>query len=331
MLLYKNKIPYQIKLRFALLLLIQIILGPTAMMSCGGDDSSPPPVIDPAGPLTSIQTLETLLIDQMSFYVPDDVSISDLEIWITDAQSGEDLLCASQNNGINEITTETVIYGNLEIGFNRLVNNGNQENSLFLVKLFNNPGNSCRINNQLHLLGESLQINYDTLKEKPVLASNGAFYIRMRPSASPSHQLPHTLTNTFASNTLLLDQVYLSDSIALDQESLRAEIHIINNNTGETIMCGGNSTGLGSIQKVGRSYAKLLSDFLPDTNFDENLGEEVHIKIIDRNTANRCPDAINNNDQVLSESAVMNWDNLPGKTVIMNDNESYVLFNHLSQ
>lgn len=310
------------------------------LMGCGGGSKSETK-IDEEGPLTSINALEDLVVDQLAFYVDDDSASARLEVWILDAKTNKPLLCSDGSIGMEPVQTESVIYGKLHASFRRLTQNAAYSGQLFKVRVYNNHSTPCVIDRDDddslidsgdERVGTSYAVNYTTLTTRPIIASNGGFYLRLRTEAAPAFSLPKTVSSVIGNNKLLVDQVDLATAVDFDDQDNEGEVevHILDAQTDELIGCSGQSQGMRSVTDAGLSYGKLLSDLVltgsNSVDFDEHLGRQVVVYLVD-NDGTACPQAVNpSEDGVLGESAAMLWDELSGATVLMTNGNGSVTF-----
>ena len=190
--------------------------------ACGGGGGSSTPAIDRSGTLTSMTTMEELVVDQFSYYADPDLEEPDLEIWIKDAETGDVLLCADSDLGMQKVETEAIVHGSLDADFRRMLGTVGYQGELFRVFVYHNGIESCVKDDsddedelvgksKEQLLGASAIVNYETLSTAPIVATNASFYLRLRPESETDRPVPQTITNTLSGDTLAIDQVALAE------------------------------------------------------------------------------------------------------------------------
>ena len=313
-----------------------LILFSFALTHCDGGTSDTPE-IDTAGSLTALATVEEILVDQFAFYLNDEeFSSVDFEIWIKDVESGEIILCTSALGGM---TTEAIIYGNLDARFQKLITDTSYEGSLFQVKGYINYKTPCKNDDEDKGIGHSAIVNFASLTSKPLVATNGKFYVRIKADDGVGAlPLPQVVSSLIPADTLQIDQVHVESTVDLDDTDGEpdVEVHIVNADSGEMIGCAENSEGLTPVDELGLTYGRLLADIIDVDgsvfDFSDHEVENVQVIIAD-NTGTACPQTLNDSDQVLGTSATVVWNDLPGSEIPVLDGDGnqtgFVTFSYL--
>jgi len=334
--------------RFAIVFVTCTILFYSGIFGCGGKGGPAAPTV--TGPTVTLETLRNLVVDQFIFYTDSEIREPDIEVWIEDASTGEIVLCAYNGLGMGAVQTETVIYGNVNAGFKVVTGNNNYEGSIFRLHIKQNGLESC-VDDEGNVIGKtddfelgaSEVINFPTMTTEPIIGENGSFYIRLRDENDETFPVPLALTNMLSSDTLNIDQVYWSEGVDSgdNDNAFDTEVYVIDTDTDEMIACSGIAHGLAAVRDDDVIYGKLFSDFVDEdaniVDFDEHTGKNVKLVLID-NDGNACPDSITTDgarggqiDDIMGESEVMLWDDLPGSKVNIIDeadnNNAYIIFN----
>lgn len=295
----------------------------------------------------SLSMLQGLVVDQLAFYTDEELWNPDIELWVKDADSGDTIICASGERGMSKVQTEAVLYGNLAATMDRITTDSGYTGVRFRVEVHQNAVDPCFFNEDEmwgstddKLLGESDVINYDTLISDPVIATNGAFYVRLREAGVNHYSVPVAITSQIQSGSFFIDQVSWESGLdSGDSDGMfDTEIYILRADNDEFIACSGTPQGLGPATHTGLIYGKLYSDILTPSSasvhYSDYSGVMVKLVMID-NDGNSCPDPISTSgsdssiDDIYGTSAPVLWDELPGSTVNI-DGVGFVVFGELS-
>lgn len=327
--------------------------------SCGGG-SEGDPNFELNNPLVSISTLRNMTVDQFTYYLTDTISEPDIEIWITDADTDELLVCAHGGLGMGKVLTEGVMYGNLNATFQGKIESEIYEGRTFKVLVYHNEEQNCVKNNsdewfsfggREKLIGTSDPVNYNTLTREPIFATNGGFYVRFKEtSEAESYPVPFSIVGSLSKDQLVIDQSYLSDSYRPTRYPLEMNVYVVEevqqgegdqtetdaSEYGEMIGCAGSDSGLGSAGYNGVKYGKLLAEIIDENRllvkFSEHKGKKVKV-VMSNNYAYEggCPKPIGTDDVIIGESPSVLWDDLSGSRVWVGDDLGYVVFNSVVQ
>lgn len=306
---------------------------------CGGGGDNSTPQIDTTGTVTAMATLSELTVDQFAFYVNrDEFQTFGTELWIIDAESGESILCSTLPGADD---TETVIYGNLGGSFTDVSSTSGYEGTLFQVRFYLSDQEPCIHDGEDDLVAKTAIVNYDSLISRPLTATNGKFYARLRDSSTDNHDLPRIISGIMGDNTLVVDQVQVENTFGdpdtFDDE-LETEVHVVDADSGEMIACSGDSEGMTVVQSVSTTYGRLLGDLINAdgevVNFSDHEGQNVTVQLVE-NDGTACPDARDDSDDLIGEWETLVWDDLPGRSVNLTNDEAeeagLVVFGDLAQ
>lgn len=318
------------------------------MIGCGGHDDASLPHIDKAGTTKNISTLSAMVVDQLSFsFVKEEFDTFSPEIYVVDAETGKNILCADTTSSLSAVDTEVLIYGNLNAQLKNLTNNTDYSGKLFYVKMYLEDHDLCVVNDDDTYVGQTAVVNFDSLTNLPLVSTNGRFYVRLKSDSEQSTALPKTVSSDFfGDETLLLDQLYVSPEVTFGDNDNKPdlEVHILNADTDERLACSGKSEGLEAMTNEGLSYGRILGDVINSDratfDFSSLSGTNVKLVLID-NDGSACPRPIattnddDTTDDVLGESTELLWDDLPGRKITFKNNADeeigFVTYSTLAQ
>lgn len=310
--------------------------------SCGGGGSSTARSLDTEGETVGLSELLSLEIDQFSFFL-DRQGIDQYgpEVWIFDAETGEPLVCSDGGLGMGYVQTESVIYSNLNATFRQVFADDDYQGKFFQVRFFNSKDSPCLQDNDDLFIGKTDKVNYETLTTLPLMSRDGSFFIWLKDNDAEGQPVVAAVADDLTNDAFYVDRISLAEGVNTGDIDVQpeVEVHILHvldeenfdiddDATWELVACSGEGEGLSPVIENELVYGRLYADLIPSFDLEDFSGEPMVVAVID-NDGTACPDAINFDsadsdslrDDLIGQSDIMVWEDIPGSTVVMDSVE----------
>ncbi|MBI4126684.1 MAG: hypothetical protein HY465_04245 [Deltaproteobacteria bacterium] len=162
------------------------------------------------GPILEADEAKALAIDQ--FYVNgglDDEfsSQGEFNVYLRDAGTGQDWVCASTTDGMDEVALTGVYYGGLDIHFREVDGDRPSSSARFQILVVEKDGEDCpeSIGDDDDIVASSPELTFDELIGQTIWSTNGLAAVTLRGQTDEAVAIPSMAPSLDAG--LILDQV----------------------------------------------------------------------------------------------------------------------------